>query len=374
MESEQEQPDSNKATDYERPGVVLGDVEPPTTGEPPNNTGGNAPDQPPQPWWNRQWSKEARSAIGLYTLLLTIFSGLQWFVTRGQLIEMESDSKQTKELIQATQDLATAASLQAQRTESLANAAAVQATAALNQVASLTTMASAAQTQAEASGKLAQAAKDQVAKLDAGVTETHALAVAAANSAKAAANQTAISQLQLKNSQRPWVSFSEVIAGPLTFDEGGAKITLNFILRNTGGSAATFVTFEPVFYVSDGTKNSITERAALCDRLLRRGKFEETLFAGDSRRLNWTIPIPRVDVDASAKMFGGMFVSNIVACVVYGSTLSGVPEYFTGTSAILQRTMFSENGSPSVAIRPSGVIKQEDLRLFDDPVSGTIAR
>jgi hypothetical protein len=57
------------------------------------------------------------------------------------------------------------------------------------------------------------------------------------------AQSVAISQKQFEMSQRPWVYPDISIVGPLNFDEdGGARVSVRFDLKNIGHSVAVYVT------------------------------------------------------------------------------------------------------------------------------------
>lgn len=86
---------------YERPGFILDPKSNLVNNPNANAAAKSAEAQPQKPWDRRRWVKKATSPMGFYTLGLLVVTGLQLWVTRGQLMEMISDSKQTDKLIEA---------------------------------------------------------------------------------------------------------------------------------------------------------------------------------------------------------------------------------------------------------------------------------
>ncbi|HYL74715.1 MAG TPA: hypothetical protein VEU96_10955 [Bryobacteraceae bacterium] len=181
-----------------------------------------------------------------------------------------------------------------------------------------------------------------------------------------------ISRSSLAATQRPWVSIDAAIGGPFVFDENGAHVTIYFVLKNTGLSAATGVVFYPELYILGPTKQmAFKERERLCKEIVKQGHFEETIFAGEKRTpQRWTLSALKADMEKSAlpivvAPFGKVIGTAIVACVAYRSTVSN-ETYYTGHSYDLIT-------SSGTAIWYSENVPADKLVLFDDPISAVIA-
>jgi hypothetical protein len=188
--------------------------------------------------------------IAASTITYTVYAKRQWNAMSDQLAEMKSSGTDTK-------NLAIAAGKQA-------DAAGKQTDKMAESLRKTDDLISQATEQAKATNRLAMAARDQVAKLDAQVTETHALA-------KAAADQFTISAKALTANQRPWVSFDIRINGPLTFDADGAHLSLAVTFKNTGGSTAIGSGFEIEMYHENAPQvlnSELFERDRVCQRAL----------------------------------------------------------------------------------------------------------
>jgi len=149
-----------------------------------------------------KWMITFTGAAALFTLCSAVVALLQWRVMSGQLNEMKNGSVDTHEL-------AVAAKSQSENTKSMAEAAKSQASAAI----------------------------DQVAKLDAGVKETHALAIATQNS-------LTLARQNFIEDQRPWVFTNNILPEPFTPRDkdgrfsAGEKMYWRIYVSNYGRSPA----------------------------------------------------------------------------------------------------------------------------------------
>jgi hypothetical protein len=91
------------------------------------------------------------------------------------------------------------------------------------------------------------------------------------HSADAALLSAQTAQRQLELSERPWVSIDQVVFGsPLVFDQNGGRITLQFLLRNTGNSPAEYVNIDGEFIPFPLSKERWyvpIEQRRLCDAI-----------------------------------------------------------------------------------------------------------
>ena len=101
-----------------------------------------------------------------------------------------------------------------------------------------------------------------------------------ADAAKTAAD-TAARQLEL--SERPWVFADIAPVMPLTFDNTGMNLTLQFVVKNTGHSPAFVWKDEEIFAEPSG-KDPIAERERFCHDVqlaeIKNPKFSDTVFPG----------------------------------------------------------------------------------------------
>ena len=279
-------------------------------------------------------------------VIIAIFTGLilltyitsdyflwrQLKITSGQLDQMKNSSVQTGDLITATQNLAIAST---------------------NQASSM--------------ADLAQAAKDQVTKLGAEVKESHALAAASQETAKAAVAQSVISAKSLEANQRPWVSFDTTITSPLTFDDNWSSLTLVFDLRNTGGSTAVFVGFATGLYIDSQLQpNAFAERERVCQRAISYGALGGALFVGHSQSHQWSLGTPMKDL-----RIGELYSPTVIACVGYRSPVNDTAIFYTAAIMRVMRLRYIDSkGRPSFAIVPPDSVPVADLYLWEDPMSG----
>ena len=155
--------------------------------------------------------------MAFFTAALTILSALTWWEIRSGGTD--------------THDLAIAAKEQSATAKK-------QAAASVTQVGETAALAIAAKQQSDDTAVLATAAKEQVAKLQAGVNETHNLADAAAKQAVQAAAQTAAIKAQLSlytAAQLPFIFLKEMPQSTEAFGDD-TLIKWTQIWHNSGGS------------------------------------------------------------------------------------------------------------------------------------------
>lgn len=226
----------------------------------------------------------------LAAVLTLIFVGLQWH-------EMHVGAKDTQKLAQAAID-------QAGATHELAQHANDQATRTKELAAQM-------QAQAESTAKIAAEATIQ--------------AHAAQDSADAAKNSVTLAQSSLELSERPWVSVKVEIAGPLTWDQSGAHLSLKYTFSNVGHSPALGFFSLPQMVVEPKLgMPPMEERQKLCQYVMTQNiPFRDVLFPGEVRETFTKVNASRTDLEKAEPYWGGSkFSASIIDCTAYHSNFS----------------------------------------------------
>jgi hypothetical protein len=250
-----------------------------------------------------KWMIWLTAAIAFFALCTIGVGLLQWDVMKGQLSEMRSGSSDTHEL---------------------AEAAKKQAAASVQQVGSFAALAIVAKEQSDNTATLAKAASDQVTKLQAGVDETHKLALAAED-----ANTNAKEAIEAQT--RPWLGIEGGLQSISTnVSEPSISVSFEFALRNYGQSPAIKVSsaFEfslPYKYLRAGTaQTAACERAGKTSSTVDRPDFFPSIilasiFPGDSgvstihQSASFNLPDPKQPFTPDV----------IVGCIVYQGSKDG---------------------------------------------------
>jgi hypothetical protein len=129
-------------------------------------------------------------------------------------------------------------------------------------------------------GTQATNAADQVKKLGALVEATNKQAVATSG-------QLSVMQQQLEVTERPWVSLSvdRLSISPLNFGPKEGAATINYVMRNTGKSAALKANLRArlFIYSFDQLYTQITEQQAVLRKRMSAPNYPETtIFPGDT--------------------------------------------------------------------------------------------
>jgi hypothetical protein len=127
--------------------------------------------------------------------------------------------------------------------------------------------------------------------------------------------------------QRPWIEIINISAGPLTFDNDGARLGVAVEIRNTGKTPARNIQFSAAVYlIGAGHMDVEGEHNRFCEKIReRRAAAGEMLFKDRSTTLRNSIPIVKDDI-AKYSMPGQtapFIVPIVIGCVDYGSTLNG---------------------------------------------------
>jgi hypothetical protein len=128
----------------------------------------------------------------------------------------------------------------------------------------------------------------------------------------------------LRADQRPWVTYSDVrILGPLTFNEAGARVTLEFRLKNTGHSPAQRVGIWTTMFPQTSSRTPDLELKKYCGRVRNRPPdpvgYGYALFPGDTLPPQAiSISIDRAEIDRALPGMFGRFISPFICgCIDY---------------------------------------------------------
>jgi hypothetical protein len=167
--------------------------------------------------------------------------------------------------------------------------------------------------------------------------QTHIQAEANRKAAEAALTSAQTAERQLVLSERPWVKIESVPGPtkPLTYDDGGANLTLKFALRNVGHSPAGSVRIEVAAYPLGAPTRSqdyVAEQKKLCDpiRADKPNPHEPgyRLFPGDLMMEEIGFSIHKNEIDQTIEKISAAiqkrlspsetsFIPVIVGCVDY---------------------------------------------------------
>jgi hypothetical protein len=196
-----------------------------------------------------------------------------------------------------------------------------------------------------------------------------ALAITTFFMARIIREQVRLAREEFTATHRPWVSIKSMTAvSPLVIDEGGAHVTIQFILENVGGSPAVNVTVASEMGPNVGADFGVKEQRDLCQRERdgspEIGPFGHTLFPDQTFTIDVPVYIPPETMDALRPEKGSrlkLFGPFIVGCVSYKFTF--VEGYHqTGFILALRRR---DPNSPAGRIFPveDGEIPMADLIL-----------
>ena len=270
----------------------------------------------------------------LLALVIVFFAWMQWHTAKSN---GESTGRQTDQLITAAKINAAAAQQNALAASSFASTE-----EKINQ--DLQNAVDRLNAQAQATSDIAEASEKQAAQ-----------ALVQSQEAK---QQSIISTNQIELSQRPWVSASFVVQGPLVFDQDGGHITVLVSVKNTGHSPAAALTYDFKLYPTFlRVPDPIKERETMCTNVEDASavpsnrKSDETIFAGDEIVLNMRLTmspeqIKNAMVDIPESMFPNSHPGNknwvewapivLVSCFAYRPTFTE-KQYHTGYILSLDR-------------------------------------
>jgi hypothetical protein len=185
---------------------------------------------------------------------------------------------------------------------------------------------------------------------------------------------------QLGLTERPWISFSVKLIGPVTFDnENGMRVSISIELTNFGKSPAIGIWIYPHFFLPyQAARNVIDERK----RIYRESIYPPTdgwgkiLFPGTNPPLIEEINIGTSAAEVERGMFGNAVESavavQIIVCVGYRSTLDEAARHYT--AVIYELETFDPNiPHMSISLPAKRNIPLNRLRLRISGLFGPLA-
>jgi hypothetical protein len=194
---------------------------------------------------------------------------------------------------------------------------------------------------------------------------------------------------ELELSERPWVSLQDFsIESPLTFDSNGARVTIGWVLKNTGRSPAIRGFWQSDFFLQFGEVPSPVKKrddackvAAYRSTVVTDSRITETWFPGDETKRTLVVGFEPNDIAKALEIPKQMFPNSehmkefdsiypdFVVCVAYRAAFTDV-QYRTGYILELGRT---NPKTPYILPMKSGEIPATELKLFIHPFYGIYA-
>ena len=189
---------------------------------------------------------------------------------------------------------------------------------------------------------------------------------------------------QLEMSERPWLDVRDLkIVGPLTIKEEGARLSLQFVPRNSGHSPAILVNPEvkllPRYMLFPDPRQ---QRKDVCDATVASSQlphnryFLETWLPGDLPSRQFSILASKDDIE---KAMQARFKWNppapqhfeliIVICVAYRAAFT-ITQYHTAYVLDVERTVSSPPFINEVFQNEPTTIPPQQLRLVYDEIAG----
>ena len=196
---------------------------------------------------------------------------------------------------------------------------------------------------------------------------------------------------QLIASQRPWIYPRLSVASDLTFDEGGANITIAYDLSNAGKTPANSVDLDPRFFLHDFGEitgeypdqtvvrmptDAPRKLKELCQANIKvsegADKFGwmtgDPIFPNMSLSAKFSVSIPKSEIEtATRRSVHGLILPYLLINVTY-RFLADTKSHYTGMIFILSRRDTTRD------IRPSeGNIPATELTLISNPFRSGVA-
>lgn len=231
----------------------------------------------------------------------------------------------------------------------------------------------------------------QLTEFQSQASDTRDLAVAAARQANAAgviasnaASQSkataaladiAVSQLgvmrgQFEISQRPWLSLTGAISGPLTFDANGANFIFRFTVHNSGQTPAVNFILLPELKALNLSLDVVAEAHNFCaasktpfDEAAGRG----TIFPGADRVQD--IAVSTGPDEIQKKSFPGQltFSPVLIACVPYQASFDRSKWYYTAKIFNIERRIPGQVGIYAFRLYEPVEMQNMSLSTFGYP-------
>jgi len=181
------------------------------------------------------------------------------------------------------------------------------------------------------------------------------------------------------HSQRPWVSIKTALASPLTYDDQGARITLQVTLENVGQMPAIGVWTRELIFAMNGARDPTKERNALCTDITRTSaEVGQVIFPGSPVIQHYTLILSTSEIeDACRKIFrdsaadAKMFIPVIIIAVAYRTAIRKDTCYYTAVTYTLQRRVPDRPGIFTLNI--GEMVPLDMLQMFMFPIGGIVA-
>jgi flagellar basal body-associated protein FliL len=151
----------------------------------------------------------------------------------------------------------------------------------------------------------------------------------AANAAQDSAN---VARQTLVIANRPWITVSQPIAvSPLTWDEKGARLTINWKIKNVGKSPAFDVSGEAEGFITNSKRFGIgTELEKFCKHLREKqiiraaaGQHQEVLFPDEEISQGFGLLFPREQIEPTMKIGDKQMIAPVIlVCIDYRSPVT----------------------------------------------------
>ena len=160
---------------------------------------------------------------------------------------------------------------------------------------------------------------------------------------------------------RPWVEIIGVVAGPLIFDEQGARLSLSVNIKNVGNTPALNVVLATSVSLEF---NLLEEQRMFCKQVKNwAGRSGPTMFPDRTESLGANLPISKADIEKNPLRPPGktrpFIFPNLIGCIDYMRT----PEGGHHQTRFIFSLQEIENGERFVIYPDRGNLQPEQLVL-----------
>ena len=163
---------------------------------------------------------------------------------------------------------------------------------------------------------------------------------------------------------KPWLHLEIHGWSGVAWEERGARLAVNFTIRNTGKTPATNVWFEMIAYPSSSNQEDVREycrrRAAGRVDIADNGL---TVIPGHPYNSGFPLLIEREDIARASIIDGDMFIPWVRYCVAFQSTFDRNVSYIGGLYCIDDVT----NGNPRAMRASQGNLEASQIQVVHFP-------
>jgi hypothetical protein len=178
-----------------------------------------------------------------------------------------------------------------------------------------------------------------------------------ATAAKAAQDSADVARQTLITSNRPWITISHLMAvSPLTWDEKGARLTVNWKIKNVGKSPAFDLSGEADGFIANSKRYATgTELENFCKHLREKqiaraeaGQHQEVLFPDEEISQGFGLLFPREQLEGTMKVGDKQFINPVIlVCIDYRSPITNA-RHATGLAFMIVKP----GSEPNVVLAP----------------------